>query len=74
MFSVVDAYTRECLALEVDTGFASRRVTRVLNEVIAQRGKPVAIRCDNVLTREGMLAEKRRSLSVPHGTLLMTRL
>jgi putative transposase len=74
VFSVVDAYTRECLALEVDTGFASRRVTRVLNEVIAQRGKPVAIRCDNVLTREGMLAEKRRSLSVPHGTLLMTRL
>jgi len=27
--SVVDAHTRECLALEVDTSFASRRVTRV---------------------------------------------
>lgn len=47
VLSVVDAYTRECLALEVDTGFASRRVTRVLDEVIAQRGKPAAIRCDN---------------------------
>jgi putative transposase len=47
VLSVVDAYTRECLALEVDTGFASRRVTRVLDEVIAQRGKPIAIRCDN---------------------------
>ena len=30
VLSVVDAYTRECLALEVDTSFASRRVTRVL--------------------------------------------
>jgi hypothetical protein len=39
--------TRECLALEVDTGFASRRVTRVLDEVIGQRGLPQAIRCDN---------------------------
>jgi putative transposase len=26
VLSVVDAYTRECLALEVDTSFASRRV------------------------------------------------
>jgi putative transposase len=47
VLSVVDAYTRECVALEVDTGFASRRVTRVLEEAIAQRGKPRAIRCDN---------------------------
>jgi putative transposase len=47
VLSVLDAYTRECLALEVDTGFASRRVTRVLDEVIAQRGRPQAIRCDN---------------------------
>src|ERR1700733_9600017 len=29
VLSVVDAYTRECLALVVDTSFASRRVTRV---------------------------------------------
>jgi len=47
VLSVLDAYTRECLALEVDTGFASRGVTRVLDEVIAQRGRPQAIRCDN---------------------------
>src|ERR1700745_626392 len=43
----VDAFTRECLALEVDTGFASRRVTRVLDQIIAMRGLPQAIRCDN---------------------------
>lgn len=47
MLSVVDALTRECLALEVDTSFASRRVTRVLEEIVTRRGKPLAIRCDN---------------------------
>lgn len=47
VLSVVDAYTRECLALEVDTSFASRRVTRVLEVIMAERGQPLAIRCDN---------------------------
>jgi len=47
VLSVVDAYTRECLALEVDTSFASRRVTRVLEAIVAERGQPQAIRCDN---------------------------
>jgi putative transposase len=47
ILSVVDAYTRECLALEVDTGFCSRRVTRELEQIIAERGAPVTIRCDN---------------------------
>jgi putative transposase len=47
VLSVVDTHTRECLALEFDTCFASRRVTRVLDEVIARRGKPLGIRRDN---------------------------
>jgi len=38
VLSVVDAYTRECLALEVDASFASRRVTRVLDAIVAERG------------------------------------
>lgn len=45
--SVVDPYTRECLALEVDTSMGSRRVTRVLEAIIAERGAPQAIRSDN---------------------------
>ena len=45
--SVVDPYTRECLALEVDTSMGSRRVTRVLEQIIAERGVPQAIRVDN---------------------------
>ena len=47
VLSVLDAYTRECLALEVDTNFASRRVTRVLERLIAERGRPESLRCDN---------------------------
>jgi putative transposase len=47
VLSVVDAYTRECLALEVDTSFASRRVTRVLERIVAERGVPQVIRSDN---------------------------
>jgi putative transposase len=47
MLNVIDAYTRESLAMEVDTSFAGLRVTRVLDEIIAERGLPQAIRCDN---------------------------
>jgi len=47
IFSVVDSYTRECLALEVDTSLPSRRVTRTLAEIVQHRGAPVAIRSDN---------------------------
>jgi putative transposase len=45
--TVVDSYTRECLAIEVDSCLSSRRVTRTLEWIIAQRSKPDALRCDN---------------------------
>ena len=47
MLTVVDSFTRECPAIEVDTGLSSRRVTRALEWVMDQRGKPEVIRCDN---------------------------
>ena len=47
MLTMVDNYTRECLAIEVDSCLSSQRVTRVLEWVIEQRGAPEAIRCDN---------------------------
>jgi putative transposase len=37
VLSVVDAYTRECLVLEVDTSFTSRRVTRALHTTTSER-------------------------------------
>ena len=38
ILSVVDAYTRECLAPEADTSLGSGRVTRVLERLIGERG------------------------------------
>jgi putative transposase len=46
MLNVIDAYTRESLAMEVDTSFAGLRLTRVLDQIVAERGLPQAIRCD----------------------------
>ena len=72
ILSVVDAYTRECLALEADTCLGSGRVTRVLERLIEERGRPENLRSDNVLTQEGKAGEKRRSLSIPYGMCLTT--
>jgi putative transposase len=47
ILSVVDAYTRECLALEADTSLGSGRVTRVLERLIGERGCPENVRSDN---------------------------
>jgi putative transposase len=47
ILSVVDAFTRECLALETDTSLGSGRVTRVLDQLIAERGLPAGVRSDN---------------------------
>jgi putative transposase len=47
ILNVIDAYTRESLAMEVDTSFAGLRLTRVLDAIIKERGLPQAIRCDN---------------------------
>jgi putative transposase len=44
VLNVIDAYTRESLAMEVDTSFAGLRVTRVLDQIIEERGLPGAIR------------------------------
>jgi putative transposase len=47
LFNVLDDFNRESLAIEVDTSMPSLRVIRVLNRVIAQRGKPTNLRSDN---------------------------
>jgi putative transposase len=55
LLSVVDAYTRECVALEADTSFASRRVTRVLEKAIAQRGRPRGLWMTQVFPSKGSI-------------------
>jgi putative transposase len=47
ILSVVDAYTRECLALEADISLGSARVTRVLEQLVEERGCPESLRADN---------------------------
>ncbi len=45
--NVVDDFTRECLALEIDYSFASAAVVRQLNHLVDERGLPATIRFDN---------------------------
>jgi putative transposase len=47
LFNVIDDFNRESLAIEVDTSLPSLRVIRVLEKLIALRGCPANIRCDN---------------------------
>ena len=47
ILTIVDSFTRESLAIEVDSSLSSRRVTRVLEWIIEQRGAPGRLRCDN---------------------------
>jgi putative transposase len=46
-FNVVDAFTRECLAIEVDTSLPSRRVVGVLDKLLWAFGLPESLRVDN---------------------------
>lgn len=45
--AIVDEFTRECLVLEVSRQFKANDVIDVLRELIAIRGTPGHIRCDN---------------------------
>ena len=45
--NVVDDFTRECLAVEVNYAFASAAVIRLLDSIRDERGTPATIRFDN---------------------------
>ncbi|HMU39604.1 MAG TPA: IS3 family transposase [Pseudomonadota bacterium] len=47
LLNVIDDCTRECLCIEVSTGFSGLYVTRVLERLCQQRGCPETIRSDN---------------------------
>lgn len=61
---VVDDCTREALATIVDRSLSGVWMTRELDTVIRQRGKPLSIVSDNVLCRESLAAQVRRSLGI----------
>jgi putative transposase len=45
--TVLDDFTKESPAIEVDTSLSAQRVTRVLDGVIEERGDPESLRIDN---------------------------
>ena len=45
--NIVDDFTRECLAIEVDTSLSGVRVARVLDQIAFNRGYPKTIVMDN---------------------------
>lgn len=47
LLNVIDDFNREALAIEVDFSLPASRVVRTLEQLIAWKGKPAAIRCDN---------------------------
>jgi len=47
MLTIVDDFTRECLAIEVSFGLNGKRVAQVLDRLIEMRGKVTGIRSDN---------------------------
>jgi len=47
LLNVIDDFNREALGIEVDFSLPSHRVIRTLTQIMAWRGKPQVIRCDN---------------------------
>lgn len=47
LFNVIDDFNLEALGIEVDFSLPSERVIRSLDQIIAWRGCPGVIRCDN---------------------------
>jgi putative transposase len=45
--TVLDDFTKEAPAIEVDTSLSGLRVTRILDRIIAERGRPDGLRLDN---------------------------
>jgi putative transposase len=55
VLTIIDRYTREALALEVDTSIPGLRVRRVLDQLAGERGCPEDIRVDNGLNASNFL-------------------
>ena len=47
MLTLIDEYTRECLAVEVGVSIKSERVRQILQRVCSEKGLPEIIRSDN---------------------------
>jgi putative transposase len=55
IFAAVDDFTRECLALTVDTSISGARVVRELERIAELRGRPIVSDNDTELTSNAVL-------------------
>ena len=53
MLTIIDEFTRECLAIHVNRKLNSTDVIDVLSDLFIMRGVPGHVRSDNVLRAEG---------------------
>lgn len=47
VLTIIDEFTRECLATAVDTGISARQVALTLERIMERRPAPRSLRCDN---------------------------
>lgn len=45
--NIIDDYNREALGIEIDFSLPAKRVTRLLDRIVAKRGRPRSLRSDN---------------------------
>ena len=72
LLTIVDIFTRECVALDVAPRFCSDDVAKVLKRVCTERGTPEMIRCDNVLKAFVKASEGKRELRAVQGAFDLT--
>ena len=70
ILSVVDDFTRECLALVADTSLPGLRVVRELEAIVARRGRPAMCVSDNGTEFTGMAVLRCARRSGSSGTTL----
>jgi putative transposase len=58
ILTLIDEYTRECLALRVERRLGSEEVIETLAAVMTTQGIPAHLRSDNVLRRESTAASE----------------
>ncbi len=74
MMPVVDEYTRECLALEVERSITAEDVVRTLAALFEERGEPAFIRSDNgpefiaVAVKRWLAASRVKTLYIEPGS------
>ena len=55
--TVVDVFTRECLAIEPGQSLGGTDVVNVFNRIVTERGAPKRIHCDNGSEFSGRLVD-----------------